>query len=333
MPTNAFAQTRETVSADRASVELPRARDTSEPPGRFFAFRFSGHRPAEAGTFVTRLPILHGDLSEEQWLDRGAIVTGTEGRIRYVASDTHLVVHLEIRPEALLSVERTVDDAYRSLLDVIEKKQYPHPVRAWNFIPDINRGEGDDERYRLFSSGRAAAFDASAITEARLPAGTAIGVAAEQPLTVTLLAARAPPRMISNARQLDAYHYPREYGPRSPSFSRAALIEGPTTQCLLVSGTASVVGHASLHPGDAARQTEETCVNLLQLMNDSGCGTDPDAHAGATFRVYIRNPAYLPEVRTIHERFFPRSRTFYLQGDICRRDLLVEIEATLTWPT
>jgi hypothetical protein len=62
---------------------------------------------------------------------------------------------------------------------------------------------------------------------------------------------------------VSAYDYPRQYGPAAPSFSRAALTPDPL---LLISGTASIVGHASVHLGDVTAQLEETLANLANRL-------------------------------------------------------------------
>ena len=41
---------------------------------------------------------------------------------------------------------------------------------------------------------------------------------------VYFLAGRTAPVFVENPRQVSAYHYRREYGTHSPSFSRAALL-------------------------------------------------------------------------------------------------------------
>jgi chorismate lyase / 3-hydroxybenzoate synthase len=47
--------------------------------------------------------------------------------------------------------------------------------------------------------------------------------------------------------------------------------------------------------------------------------------------VYVRRPADLPIIQQeLASRLGPLARAIYLQADICRQDLLVEIEATAT---
>jgi putative heme degradation protein len=47
------------------------------------------------------------------------------------------------------------------------------------------------------------------------------------------------------------------------------------------------------------------------------------------YKVYVRNPADLPAIQTELARApGAAAQTIYLQADICRQELLVEIEAT-----
>ena len=155
---------------------------------------------------------------------------------------------------------------------------------------------------------------------------------AEGPLTIAFLAGRVPPLRIENPRQTSAYHYPAQYGARSPTFSRATLARCGNDEIFLLSGTASVVGHATLHPDDVLAQTRETIANIRAVVGEanrlsSGPGfTLSDLH----YRVYIRHATDLPVVRAELERSVGDApESVYLNADVCRQDLLVEIEASV----
>jgi chorismate lyase/3-hydroxybenzoate synthase len=137
--------------------------------------------------------------------------------------------------------------------------------------------------------------------------------------------------MLGNARQIDAYKYPAIYGSCSPSFSRAAIVQGDTGGALIISGTASVVGHKSIHHDDVLAQAKETCENICQLLRDAEaatcCDIKPDSRS--VFRIYLRQPEHLESVRNVHKEYFPESPMIFLQGDICRSELLIETEAVV----
>jgi len=224
--------------------------------------------------------------------------------------------------------------AYADLFQVLADSASPHLLRLWNYFPGINADGGDGERYRLFNAGRQQAFiEARRSAFEGSPAACALGTQSG-PLRVYFLAGRTPPLAIENPRQVSAYRYPDAYGPRSPTFSRAALADvGPHRALLLISGTASIIGHATVHVGDVRRQTEESLTNLaaVRAVAAERAGVPFPAEA-LTYTVYVRRPADLAVVREVFEQAVgPLSRAardaIYLQADICRADLLVEIEA------
>jgi len=97
---------------------------------------------------------------------------------------------------------------------------------------------------------------------------------------------------------------------------------------LLASGTASIVGHVSQHAGDVVAQLHESLSNLKVLLCEAEtCSglrfalSKPEA-----LRVYLRDPADLATLRTVLAQRMPLDRVLFLHGDICRRELLVELE-------
>jgi chorismate lyase/3-hydroxybenzoate synthase len=140
-----------------------------------------------------------------------------------------------------------------------------------------------------------------------------------------------------NPRQVSAYSYPPCYGPRSPSFARATRCPESAGDWLLLSGTASIVGHRSVGAGDVERQLEETLDNLEHLLlprsarptgRDGGrCLLVQEPSRVHALKVYIRRAEDLPLVRAgVEARFGSDLPVLYMQADICREELLVEIE-------
>ncbi|MEP6608071.1 MAG: hypothetical protein ABJA83_05270 [Burkholderiaceae bacterium] len=222
--------------------------------------------------------------------------------------------------------------AYRSLLDALNSAEYPHLLRIWNSIPDINVDDDGLERYRRFNVQRFKAYEESQRpTQTGAPAACALG-SFGGPLVVYCLASKTPAEAIENPRQTSAYRYPPEYGPRPPNFSRAALWRGAADESdvLFVSGTASIVGHQSRHPGNVVAQTHETLTNLQAIVAEA---ISHDARRLALLsdlrlKAYIRHIGDAPKVREVLAGHgLDAAAVLYLHADICRADLLVEIEA------
>ena len=132
------------------------------------------------------------------------------------------------------------------------------------------RAAGGDERYRHFNSARQMAFSKSGrATMGTVPAACALGSPAGSPISIYFLAARRPPKMIENPRQTSAYHYPPKFGRHSPIFSRACVWGESGGDKLFISGTASIVGHETIHRGDVVAQTRETMVNIGALLEEA----------------------------------------------------------------
>ncbi len=227
--------------------------------------------------------------------------------------------------------EALVQDAYAEVLRLISAEAYPHLIRMWNYFPGINLGAAGLDRYRCFCRARAQAFeDDYGEFDRKLPSASAVG---SQPgdLVIYFIAARQPGEHRENPRQVSAYRYPEKYGPRSPSFARATLKHWGDRTFLYISGTASIVGHESRHVGDAQAQLQETLRNLealLQSVANENRARFSGLHDLTHCKIYIRDPAHVGLVkRELDKRLSPEASRLYLQGDICRSDLLLEIEA------
>ena len=96
---------------------------------------------------------------------------------------------------------------------------------------------------------------------------------------------------------------------------------------LFISGTASIIGHESQHRDDVASQMSEIAVNLRALIAEcEATGAIPVLNT-LNCKVYVRNAADQGTVRDILCAHFESARSVLLQADICRPELLVEVEA------
>jgi enamine deaminase RidA (YjgF/YER057c/UK114 family) len=99
-----------------------------------------------------------------------------------------------------------------------------------------------------------------------------------------------------------------------------------------ISGTASIVNSESVHRGDVARQTEQTIDNIEDLISRENFerhgmeGAGARLHDLAKVRVYLKRAEDYERCRAICERRFGPLPIIYAQADVCRPELLVEIE-------
>lgn len=259
----------------------------------------------------------------EVWRGRGPVLRGRDGDVRWASDGDWLFGAIELDEAAHGGIDATAAAAYRQLLDFTAGSAQPHVQRVWNYLADINQGDGDDERYRHFCSGRAVGMNGG--FGASFPAASAIGRSdGVRVLQVYWLAARAPGQSLENPRQVSAWRYPRQYGPTAPSFARALRAAAQPAQ-LHVSGTAAVVGHASQHDDDLAAQIDETFANLDSLF--AGAQARGGFDANGLVKAYVRRREDAATVSAaLDARLPPGTPRLVLLGDICRRELLVEID-------
>lgn len=226
----------------------------------------------------------------------------------------------------------------RIYTDLLEATRGLHLARIWNYVPAINEpGPGNLENYRLFSRARSLAFEAHFGPRFKplLPSASAVGTESDR-FTLAFAATASPPHHIENPLQVSAYNYPVEYGPRSPSFARATVVGGASPSAVFISGTAAIRGHTTVAPDELAPQLECTLGNLRHLAQT--CGLGPELGRGGPlprhFKVYLRRADdYAAAARMLQQELFTADDTVtYLQADICRAALVVEIEATLLAP-
>jgi len=310
------------------------------PESRHTLAEFHFGADARTGDDPRHIPVtlvqLGGDARVERWSTDGPVKTGRLGDFAFAEDGDYLFASLVVPGARCGDIERLTRSSYLRLDHLIRRQGYPFWLRAWNYLADITAGDGEAERYRRFNAGRYSAVGLSSGIEQNLPAASALGMdngCDSGGFVLCCLAGKRSGAQIENPRQMSAPLYPPRYGMRSPMFARAALVPNGKGAQLLVSGTASIVGHESLHIGDPDRQLEETARNFEALV-DAAMRADLGRAPARSVRleslkVYLRNPEdyqrLLPAVRRL---FAVESEPLVLRADICRRELLVEIEGT-----
>ncbi|OZA14485.1 MAG: hypothetical protein B7X94_00890 [Hydrogenophilales bacterium 17-62-8] len=274
----------------------------------------------------------------EIWHSAEPLESGQQGAIRFRASASLLFGRMSLDEARFMQaddgrtpLQMATAAAYEAIFELLEARAYTSLLRVWNYFADINADSHQIERYRQFNIGRQEAFLAHGRSVVdNVPAACALGTAAGG-LDIAFLATRANVTGIENPRQVSAFHYPGQYGPRSPTFARAGLVNLGGRDVLFISGTASIVGHQTRHAGDVAAQTRECLHNIAAVVGEANRVNSRTCFSLDTlaYKVYVRDLANLATVREVMTAFIgaPVSPLF-LQADICRADLLVEIEAS-----
>ncbi len=247
---------------------------------------------------------------------------GTDEHCQWSLIEDVLCVATWIAPEDCSDIEAATEVAYGRLFRVIQAKGFPYPFRIWNFMPDINNGVGDREEYKKFCVGRQRAFDDYHVAPQEYPAASALGHHTKGAV-IYLLAGRNSGVHHENPRQQPAYQYPREYGPTSPSFARATSLALRSREQVFISGTASIIGHNTQGVGDLEQQLTITLDNIKHLLMHVG---QADSELSGV-RVYLRRPQDLAVARAFFAARLPALVVNFIHADICRSQLLVEVEA------
>jgi chorismate lyase / 3-hydroxybenzoate synthase len=298
----------------------------------------------------------------ERWLCDTPMTAVADGDIRYAFNQDLLFGAIDLLDTAdtsdaaniseqhppnahpISALQKTTQRAYEELFSLLDTQGFTHVLRIWNYLPQINQETLGLERYRQFNIGRQDAFIAAKREAFKgAPAACALGSQGDH-LVIYFIAARQQPIAIENPRQISAYHYPTQYGPKAPTFSRASITHTGKQSLFFISGTASIVGHESVHVGDVVGQTQETFNNLDVLIESANASMTsatsttsmnlpeepvPWSYAQLYLKVYVRHAAHLPKIQQVLAQRAPAAQHIaYLQADICRDDLLVEIEAT-----
>ena len=232
--------------------------------------------------------------------------------------------------------EQLTFEAYVSIAEQLAAGSHQHPVRFWNHVPFItDPADAGRDNYMVFNAGRFRAFSDWYGSPARFERDVATASATGhwgRDLVVHCLATDIAGAAINNPRQVAPYHYSQRFGPLPPCFARATKLE--PSGLLLVGGTASVRGEDSVHVDDLASQCRETYVNLAALVSAAiGKKLTPSVKLPrllACFRdlrVYYPDRTHEREIEhSIRENFPGLRHLEMLHADLCRAELLVEIE-------
>ena len=247
----------------------------------------------------------------------------TDGAFQLVERDTFLagaaVAPKEMSPRGAASF--LYDELFRVMGGM-------HLCRVWNYVPHINGANVGDENYREFNAGRLDAFRKhyGAEFRPRLPAASALGTQSGA-MALAFLASSEKPVHFENPEQIPACDYPKDYGQQPPAFARGTRMEFDGVSRWFLAGTASIKGHLTLG---------QTCAEQLSLTLDNirlmkWAMTVP-SDAKADWKVFVRHARDIDECRAIFGKAYPEDlkRAMFLQADICRSCLLVEIEAVFS---
>ncbi len=240
------------------------------------------------------------------------------------------------------------DSAFRQLNGILREEgmDFSDIIRQWNYIEQITTtviyDHSPSQHYQIFNDVRSKQYQPASFKNG-YPAATGIGMDFGG-IIIDMIAAKFEDEgsvvAIKSPVQLDAYSYSKEvladnnlmtdFCKTTPKFERAKIVRTPSNNCIFISGTAAISGQESLQQLCPETQTEMTIQNILSLISTDNLqkhGISGYEKANINFlRVYVKYPKDIPAVRSVCLKYFSQIPISFVVADICRSELLVEIE-------
>ncbi|HEY5911687.1 MAG TPA: dioxygenase [Verrucomicrobiae bacterium] len=332
-------------------------RDAADQPEceRLFGAHYGDQAPVT--TFVLQAPCCGAALAMEAWAMGGPSV-----RVERFGPNLMAVQYDGLRWVYCGGIQSSESSGllHRQTLDALDKLRcalrqagcgFESVVRTWFYLGAITGSERRTQRYKELNRARCDFYRTIKFYDSLLPADcprpvypASTGIGASGTGLVLGCTAMQTQRgdlvlmPLENPQQTPAYQYHARYSPRSPKFSRAIALVAPDYVTTWVSGTASIVDSESQHRGDIGKQTEQTIDNIEKLIAPQNFRSRGVPNAGASLqdmaklRVYIKRHEDYAKCRAVCERRFGAVPTIYALADVCRPELLVEIEGVAFSP-
>jgi enamine deaminase RidA (YjgF/YER057c/UK114 family) len=204
--------------------------------------------------------------------------------------------------------------------------------RQWNYIQGITILNDGSQNYQEFNDARSIFYNSSQWSNG-YPAATGIGADAGG-VMVELFAVKNIDinKPIDNPMQVAAHNYSQRVldgkavegldQRTTPKFERARLLK----DTIYISGTAAIEGENSVASCNAAEQTAKTMEIMNRLISKDNIPAMNNGAAYDLLRVYVKRKEDVETVTEFMEQHYPTVAKHYLIADVCRPELLVEIE-------
>lgn len=306
---------------------------TQQPLLTHLYFGDSGDTNHNCLSIQTELELLGSNLFAQYWFTDQQVAQSKFKNIHFAHTSQMMFGLIQLKCCADDDFHALTHKAYCEIYECLQNSSCINLLRTWNFFPQITANDSKQSqlnRYEVFCHGRLQAMHDSGIKTQVYPAATVIG-SHDNHLQIYFLASDTPGTAVENPRQTSAYHYPVEDNHTQPLFSRGLIKTWGQRTHFYVSGTASIVGHETLHIDDVCAQLNESINNVETLVahaNDKH-HTQLNAQDDLLYmKVYIRHREDVEQInQVLAARLSNTTPRALLLGDMCRENLLVEIEA------
>lgn len=248
------------------------------------------------------------------------VLENTDGRFLFAGGFHSDIMTFNIQQQSV--------EIFRLASEVLHREGFPieNIIRQWNYIERITDFDGYDQHYQMFNNVRSN-FYKQATWNTGYPAATGIGTNLGGVLVDIDAAVFARPECfttpIDNKLQVAAHVYSTEVleaaheEKATPKFERAKSITFDDRKLIYISGTAAIRGEGSLTGVGLERQLHITMENIAQLIDNAQL---------KMLRVYLKEKSYYKEAYELLENYKLNIPISYMCADVCRNELLIEIE-------
>ncbi len=285
---------------------------------------------------------LSNDRDIDSWFSEGnkAVLEGIEGIITYRQAEEGLFGSMQL-PIPILdgkNAKAVSFQLYTNLFSFLKKRPSFSLIRVWNYVPsiikDLDDPKYDCEIYRCFNHGRYTAFKnhfGANHSKWKIPAASAVGCN-DQMMKIEFFASDVNPVYINNKIQTPSIDYSEKYGNVPPVFSRGVIFKKNNQTFLISAGTASVVNEETLHKNNLYGQLMQSIQNLRILTSQFNL-KQYNVHYSfgledlVLLRTYYRKESDRQFLSKMLKKIVVSNcQLSFLKADICRKDLLVELE-------
>lgn len=293
-----------------------------------------------------------GDMSVEIWYDNTCtdIEYMKADNIQYTKTTTNETVQIFAFGvsafEKGMSLTDQVEFSFSAVKKILDNEnlEFSDIIRQWNYVPDILKQTQIDgksfQNYQILNEIREKYYSMNSFING-YPSATGIGTGFGN-FCIDFIALYSyeaiKVKRLSNPNQDDAHAYNQKHlvgnaisgtYKKPPLFERAKLLNSKNSNLLFISGTASIIGQETVGKGDIVQQTLTTISNIDKLIKM------PDNEfriAEITYlRAYVKSLADIEAVRSICDKKYQSLEIAYLQAEVCREDLLVELECEVVF--
>lgn len=247
------------------------------------------------------------------------------------------------------NVTQSTKEAFKQMKQLLKNEgmDVSNIYRQWNYIEGIIQTTDENgqlsQNYQDFNDVRAKYYDRYQFTNG-YPAATGIGTIAGG-INISFYAHKGTNDTIissvKNPLQTEAFDYSEEvligekseenYCKAAPKFDRAKYLKSQGDEYIFISGTAAIRGEETLAINNVKEQTDITIKNMLELLKKesltlSGIESDNSGYEVKYIKVYVKNKHEKLNIKEVCDYYFPNIPKAFVIADVCRDNLLVEIE-------